>query len=260
MNIIIPAAGKGQRFIDAGFKTPKPFIEPLGNPFESNLNLLETAIISCCDVPNIKFHIIVNKDHKSYIENLNTQEKFENYHNITNLDINYIYIDKLTSGAAETCLKVKDFINNNDPLLIINSDQFIDDAFWLNRLIINNDFKKADGSIVCFPNNHPKWSYIKIQDGVITQVKEKEPISEFATVGAYYWTKGSDFVWSAEEMMNKNIRVNNEFYVAPSYNELIIKGKKIVPFFINSFWPLGTPEDLRKFEEDHDKRKNLQFE
>jgi dTDP-glucose pyrophosphorylase len=105
-----------------------------------------------------------------------------------------------------------------------------------------------DGNIVIFKSNHPKWSYAKTnEDGVVVEVAEKNPISDLATVGVYFWKKGSDYVKYAEEMINDNIRTNNEFYVCPVYNQAIKDGKKIKTFEIDKMWGLGTPEDLEFF-------------
>ena len=106
----------------------------------------------------------------------------------------------------------------------------------------------ADGGIVTFKATHPKWSFAKIdKNGVVTEVAEKNPISDNATVGYYYWKRGSDFVKYAEEMIEKNIRVNNEFYVCPVYNQAIEDGKTIRIAEAKSMWGLGTPEDLEYF-------------
>jgi len=95
---------------------------------------------------------------------------------------------------------------------------------------------------------HPKWSYAKISKiGLVTEVAEKKVISDNATVGIYYWKKGSDYVKFAERMIKKNIRYKNEFYVCPVYNQAIKENKKILIEQIHKMWGLGTPEDLEYF-------------
>ena len=109
-----------------------------------------------------------------------------------------------------------------------------------------------DGGILTFHSTHPKWSYARLDEsGFVSEVAEKKVISEHATVGVYYWGKGSDYVKYAEQMIEKNIRVNNEFYVAPVYNEAIADGKKIRIKDIQKMWGIGTPEDLNYFLEHH---------
>jgi dTDP-glucose pyrophosphorylase len=110
----------------------------------------------------------------------------------------------------------------------------------------------ADGGIVSFRATHPKWSFAKIDEqGLVTEVAEKNPISDIATVGYYYWKKGSDFVKYAEDMIEKDIRVNNEFYVCPVFNQAIESGKQIRTFNISKMWGLGTPEDLKHYLENY---------
>jgi len=106
----------------------------------------------------------------------------------------------------------------------------------------------ADGGIVTFKATHPKWSFAKIdENNFVTEVAEKNPISDNATVGYYYWKHGSDFVKYAEQMIEKDIRVNGEFYVCPVFNEAIADCKEIRTHTANGMWGLGTPEDLEYF-------------
>ena len=157
-----------------------------------------------------------------------------------------IIVDKLTEGAACTTLLAKKYINNNNPLLIANSDQFIE---WnSNEVLYNFNQKGVDAGILTFESTHPKWSYAKINSkGLVTKVAEKKPISNNATVGIYYWSSGKKYVQCAETMIKKDIRVNNEFYVCPVFNELILKNGKIKISNIKKMWGLGTPEDLNYF-------------
>jgi dTDP-glucose pyrophosphorylase len=110
----------------------------------------------------------------------------------------------------------------------------------------------VDGGIVTFEATHPKWSFAKIDEsGLVTEVAEKNPISNIATVGYYYWKKGSDFVKYAEEMISENIRVNNEFYVCPVFNQAVKDIKKVITFNVDGMWGLGTPEDLKYYLENY---------
>jgi dTDP-glucose pyrophosphorylase len=161
-----------------------------------------------------------------------------------------ICVDGVTEGAAVTVLKAQDFINNDRSLLIVNSDQFVE---WnSNQVMYAFNHHDLDGGIVTFENTHPKWSYVRLDDqGLVSEVAEKKVISNQATVGMYFWKQGSDFVRYAHQMIDKNIRVNNEFYVAPVYNEAIADGKKIRTKGIDKMWGLGTPEDLNVFLQYH---------
>ena len=161
-----------------------------------------------------------------------------------------VEVDKLTEGAACTALLAKKFINNNQPLFFANSDQFVE---WdSNEFLYKMNETNADGGIVTFEATHPKWSFAKVnKQGLVTEVAEKNPISNIATVGFYYWKQDSDFVKYAEQMINKNIRVNNEFYVCPVFNQAIEDNKEIRTFNINGMWGLGTPEDLNYYLENY---------
>jgi dTDP-glucose pyrophosphorylase len=155
-------------------------------------------------------------------------------------------VDEVTEGACCTTLLAEEYINNNNSLLIANSDQFIE---WVSGEYYHSiNTNGIDGSILTFENTHPKWSYVKCDDyGNVVELKEKEVISNNATVGIYYWKSGAEYVKYSKQMISKNIRVNNEFYVAPVYNEAIQDGKIIKTHRIKKMWGLGTPEDLEYY-------------
>ena len=189
-------------------------------------------------------HIFVVQ--KSHYEKYNLKTVLNN---ITP-DCEIVQVDGVTEGAACTTLLAKEFINNDQPLLMANSDQFVE---WdSNEFMYSMVGDNIDGGMLTFRSNHPKWSYAKLNDdGFVTEVQEKNPISDIATVGIYYWAKGSDYVKYAEQMIDNDIRVNNEFYVCPVFNEAIADDKKLKIFDIEKMWGLGTPEDLNYFLENH---------
>jgi dTDP-glucose pyrophosphorylase len=127
-----------------------------------------------------------------------------------------------------------------------NSDQIVE---WNSReFLYEMHSKNADGGIATFKSTHPKWSYAKINElGLVTEVAEKKPISDDATVGIYYWKHGSDFVKYAEQMIEKDIRVNGEFYTCPVFNEAILDEKNVYTTTVNKMWGIGTPEDLNYY-------------
>jgi len=149
----------------------------------------------------------------------------------------------LSSGAAETVLLAKEHINNNEPLIIVNADQVI--KCNLDQII--SEFEKYDGGILTFKSRDTKNSFALIENGYVTKVAEKQAISDHATVGLYHWKTGKDYVQYAEQMINKNIRTNNEFYVCPVYNEAIADNKKFITKPVDEMYPIGTPEDLKYF-------------
>jgi len=162
-------------------------------------------------------------------------------------------IDKVTEGAACTVLFARKHINNDNPLLIANSDQIVD--MKIEDYIIQAEKRELDGSILTFidKEKNPKWSFAKLENNLVTEVKEKVPISDIATVGIYYYSKGSHFVNAAIDMIVENDRVNNEFYVCPTYNYCIRESQKIGVYNIeqNQMHGTGTPEDLDKYIKDY---------
>ena len=237
LNVLIPMAGAGSRFTDAGYTFPKPLIEVRGK------SMIQVVVDNIGLDAN--YHFVVQKEHREKY-NLDTML------NLIAENCKVIEVDGLTEGAACTALLAKKFINNNQPLFFANSDQWVD---WDPvEFMYKMQETKSDGGIVTFEANHPKWSFAKTNnDGIVTEVAEKKPISTNATVGYYYWKHGSDFVKYAEEMIRKNIRVNNEFYVCPVYNQAIEDGKIIRISRAKAMWGLGTPEDLDYYVKNKEK-------
>jgi len=236
MNVLIPMAGAGSRFAEAGYTFPKPLIE-VGN---------KPMIQVVTDNLNIDAHhiFIVQKEH---------YEKYnlETVLNLIKPDCTIVQVDGVTEGAACTTLLAKEFINTDTPLVIANSDQFVE---WnSNEVLYAFSTEGVDGGILTFQSTHPKWSYAKLDDnGWVCEVAEKQPISTNATVGIYYYARGSDYVACAEQMIKNDIRTNNEFYVCPVYNELIGNGGNVRIKNIDRMWGLGTPEDLQNFMSNYE--------
>jgi HAD superfamily hydrolase (TIGR01509 family) len=231
LNVLIPMAGAGSRFQAAGYTFPKPLIEVKGKPMiqvvVENLNI------------DANFIYVVQKEHREKY-NLDTLL------NLITPGCKIVETDGMTEGAACTALLAKEHIDVDAPLFFANSDQFVE---WdSNEFLYKMNETNADGGIVSFKATHPKWSFAKVdENGLVTEVAEKNPISDIATVGYYYWKHGSDFVKYAEQMIEKDIRVSNEFYVCPVFNEAIADCKKIKTFDIPKMWGIGTPEDLDYF-------------
>ena len=229
MNILIPMAGLGSRFKASGYTVPKPLIPIEGKP------MIENAV----DTLGIKgnFIFITQKKHnlKSHLQSI-----YEN--------CNVIEIDYITKGSACTCLLAKEYINNNLPLIITNCDQIMwwDDKSFA-TFVENYPY---DGFVVTYTSDTLKNSYIRLnRDGFGVELAEKQVISSISLNGIHYWRQGKDFVYSAETMIKNNENYNGEFYVAPTYNNLIKKGKKIGVYHIpnEQHNAVGTPEDLIKY-------------
>jgi HAD superfamily hydrolase (TIGR01509 family) len=252
VNIVIPMAGNGSRFTSAGYKDPKPFIPVFGNPMIS-------WVVKNMGV-KAKYTFIIRKE-------------FDEVYNASSYlktiveNCNIVTVDKTTEGAACTVLLAKKYIDNSNPIIIINSDQYIefDDCPDATKFIFDFLYNPAeqvfDGKISTFNGErHPKWSYARVgDDGVITEVREKDPFSEHATTGLYMWRRGSDFVKYAGQMIEKNIRVNNEFYVVPVFNEAINDGLKFEICGCKRMWGIGVPEDLNYFLDNYQLKIALSY-
>jgi NDP-sugar pyrophosphorylase family protein len=237
LNIVIPMAGRGSRFANAGYELPKPLIPIHGHPM---IRLV---------TKNLRPH----QPHRFIF--LCLQEHIEK-HEVDRLlkrwepGCEIVIVDQVTEGAACTVLLAKELINNGDSLMIANSDQWVDTD--INAYLDTMNALKLDGLIMTMWADDPKWSFVRIDEqGHVTEVVEKEVISNEATVGIYNFRRGADFVAAAEKMIEKGARVNGEFYVAPVYNELISRGEAIGYFNIgkvgDGMYGLGVPEDLNLF-------------
>lgn len=236
MQIVIPMAGRGQRFKEAGYLLPKPLINVNG----------KTMIQRVIENINIDAHyiFIVLKEHYDAYDLKTILPKY-----CKSCEI--IVAEKVTDGAARHALLAKYLIDNDKELIIANSDQLLE---WHYNHFLDFVYKyEADGGIITFNASGPKWSYAAVnEDGVITKVAEKIEISKIATCGLYYFKHGKDFVSAAETMIKKNIRTNGDFYICPVYNELIEEGKTILNYPIPRMFGLGTPEDLEKYLGNND--------
>lgn len=231
MNVLIPMAGAGSRFQKAGYTFPKPLIDVMGKPMiqlvVENLNI------------DANFIFVVQKEHRE-------KYNIDTFLNLIAPNCQIIEVNCLTDGAACTALMAKELINNDNPLFFANSDQFI--VWNSNEFFYSMNETNSDCGIVTFKATHPKWSFVKLDENKhVIQVAEKNPISDTATVGFYYWKHGSDFVKYAEKMIRENLRVNNEFYVAPVFNQAIQDNKIVRTFDVDKMWGIGTPEDLDSF-------------
>ena len=235
INVVIPAAGEGSRFANAGWQAPKPFIDIAGKA------MIE-AVLENVVTPDSKPICIVRKNHLDAfpggIEVLRRR-------NAIVLDV-----DALTEGTACTILLARKYIDCEVPLLVANSEQIVD--FDCQEFLEDARRRSLDGSILVFrdPSRNPKWSFAAVNErGYVTEVAEKVPISDLATVGLYYFARGSEFVRAALDMIVANDRVNHEFYTCPVYNYLIRDGLRVGVYEVsaNRMNGLGTPDDLQSY-------------
>jgi len=229
-------AGEGSRFIKEGYTFPKPLIDVNGKPMIQTV--VENLDFDC------EYIFLVRKEHVEKYEGM-----LDTLGRITNDRFRHVVVDGLTEGAVCTALLAEKYIDNDEDLLIANSDQFIE--YEPENFKAFKNLTNTDAIVFTFNAVHPKWSFVRTNArGYIVEVAEKRPISNIATCGIYWYRKGSDFVRYAKQMVEKDIRVNNEFYIAPVYNELIADGKSLLPFYVHKMWGIGTPEDLKYFLEN----------
>lgn len=234
MNILLLLAGRGSRFKEVGYKEPKSLIPVKGKP------MVAWAIESLSFIKNPKYIVICLKEQEDSFEISKTLKKLCK-------ELQLVITDGVTEGAAKSALLARELINNDEELIISNGDQYFKSISFQKEL--KKEKKEFIGLIPIFEATHPRWSFAKVNGkNFVTEVAEKVPISNNATVGAYYFKKGRDFVWAAEEMIKKDIRRNNEFYICPTFNELIGRGDKIKAVETEAMWSLGTPEDVVYFE------------
>ena len=237
LNIVVPMAGAGSRFASAGYMDPKPLIPLHGIP------MIKVIIDNLRPTTSHRFIFICQRTHS---ETYDLESRLQSWAP----GCIVFLIDGVTQGAACTVLTVKHLIDHEHPLMIANSDQFVD--IFIDDYLKSMENPRLDGLIMTMKALDPKWSFVDLdQEGYVNRVVEKEVISEEATVGIYNFRHGKDFVTGAQKMIEKDLRVNGEFYVAPVYNLLIQDHCKFATYNIGSvdhgMYGLGTPQDLERF-------------
>ncbi len=229
MNIIIPMGGKGQRFIDAGYTVPKPFIDVLGTP------MYQLAINNLANNAFDQFVFIVSKDHKDYLCDILTfcpRSKI-------------VIIDQPVSGSVPACLLAEDYVPPFAPLVIANCDQIIDWNSYDFYTLCNAS--SVDGIVPTFKAVSNAHSYARQENGIVVEIKEKQVISDDALCGVHFWRTADMAFRSFRKSLAGPPHFNGDYYIAPTYNELIKEGKKIITYHTNGMTILGTPEKLEEY-------------
>jgi NDP-sugar pyrophosphorylase family protein len=232
LNIVMPMAGLGSRFREAGFAVPKPLIDVQGRPMyawateslplEYSSRLIFILLASQPEFPDLTRDI---------------QTRYAAHQPVV------LSVPELTAGQAITVLRAKELINNDEPLLIHNADTgFSGDRDWTEKAYAEN----LDGALLVFPSQEKRWSFSRANAaGFIEEVREKEVISPWASTGTYWFRRGADFVSAAETRFHSGKREASEFYVGPLYNDLIAAGARVKNFPISKLYCFGTPDDLK---------------
>ncbi|MCU0287584.1 MAG: glycosyltransferase family 2 protein [Acidobacteria bacterium] len=236
MNFVIPMAGRGKRFSEAGYLKPKPLIEVGGKTLlQWSVDSLPLALCT-----NLIFVILMEHEQEYKVSEYIRQWYKDTYH------VHFVFLTEVTRGQAETVLKAGHLLTPDEPLLIYNIDTYFRSG-TLTNLLRRGDI---DGVLGAFNDDSSRFSFAKTNhNGFVTEVAEKIPISANALTGLYHFSRGSDFLKVAEESLRKNDMTKGEFYVAPMYNKLIAEGKKYVLDFCSQHYILGTPAELKVFEQ-----------
>lgn len=236
MNLVIPMAGDNKQFKDAGLKYNKNFTEINHKP------LFQRVFDSVTKINAQNFIFVVNKEdaHKYHI---NKSLK------LLAPNCRVVVAQGQTAGAACSVLLAAEFIDNDDELIVFNGDQVLEcDLEGVVKTFRANNW---DGGIVTFESVHPRWSFVRLdENNFVIETAEKDPISNHATAGFYYFKHGKDFVASVKQMIHKDANVNGVYYVCPAYNEMIIRQKIIGCVEIDGalYFPLTTPKEVAEYE------------
>jgi len=238
INIVVPIAGRGKKFEESGAVFPKALVEIKSKP------MIQVVVenISLNKTYNQQFIFIVNKrDHQKFA----ITQVLE----LLAPGCKVIVVEADTKGSACSVLLAIEYIDNDTPLLVANGDQYLD--IDMNHFISDAQDRNLDGSLIVFDSIHPRWSFVKIDEkGYVVEAAEKRPISRNATAGVYYYKKGSFFVKAAKELIRKKSTVMEQYFVCPTYNEMVLSGMQIGVFKIDpgKMYGLGTPEEVKEFE------------
>jgi dTDP-glucose pyrophosphorylase len=236
INILIPLAGSNQFFPESEYPYPKPLIEI------NDKTMIEHVINNFDNITEEKqFIFIVNSDDckKYHLDNV--------LNLLTDHNCKIVKIDNETKGAACSAMMAIEYINNENPLVIVNADQLFDDN--MNEII--SSFKNVDGGVVSFESIHPRWSYARVDgENYIVETAEKRPLSKHAIAGFFYFKQGKDFIDSAMNMIKKDANVNGLYYISPTLNEMVLNNKKLIVKTIdnNKYHTFYTPQKIQEYE------------
>jgi dTDP-glucose pyrophosphorylase len=237
ISIVVPMAGRGSRFSQAGYDTPKPLIPIHGAP------MIRVVIENIRPSSPHRFIFICQAEAVARYDLRRRLDAWAPGSAVVELDY-------VTEGAACTVLTAEQHIDRDQPLMIANSDQYVD--IVIDDYLAQMERQALDGLIMTMDADDPKWSFAAVDDaGLVTRVVEKQPISRHATVGVYNYRRAGDFIDGAREMIARDLRVNGEFYVAPVYDQMIARGARVGVYSVGAedagMYGLGIPADLEKF-------------
>ncbi|MGV8171667.1 MAG: glycosyltransferase family 2 protein [Candidatus Woesearchaeota archaeon] len=238
LNILIPLGGKSQFFNDEDYPFPKPVIEIDGKP------MIQLVLDNFLNIKRDKRFIFILREEDCTKYHIDKILKL-----LTEENCVIVKLSNDTKGAACSALMAIDNINNDDSLIISNGDQILDIDF--NTVLNEFEDRELDGGLICFESVHPKWSYARLdENGKIIETAEKKPISKNAIAGFYYYAKGKHFVNAAMRMIENDASVGGIFFVAPTFNELVLAGKnlEIIKIPSSAYHSFYSPQKIVEYE------------
>lgn len=241
IKIVMPISGDARQFAERGYTFPKPLVEIAGRP------MIDIVAQNLRPADPHQFVFVCRQQHV-------TAFALADVLSLATPGCRVITVSEPTGGALCTVLLAAEEIDDGE-LLICNGDQYIEHG--VDSFLESARAGEWDGYIMTFPSSHPKWSYVRVEDGEVVAVAEKRPISRQATTGVYYFRSGQLFLKAAEQMLIKNATVAGQFFVCPVYNELVLAGARVGAYPIPqaSMHSLGTPEDVEAFAQSEAVRR-----
>ena len=236
MNVLVPLAGP-----EVSFEETSAFGKSLAEI--ARKPVIEHVVNNLQTIGDARFTFVVKKSDVQ-------QHHIDSVLRLLSPDCDVVVADSVPAGAACTCLLAIEHIDPDQGLLITNGDQII--RTDLARVIADFQNRDLDGGIIIFDAVHPRWSYVRLNDdSLVIEAAEKRPISRHATAGFYYYRRGADFIEAAQQMIRKRASVNDQYYVCPTYNEMILKQRKIGVFEIPKevYFSLSSPQGVKYYED-----------
>jgi NDP-sugar pyrophosphorylase family protein len=232
----MPVAGLGSRFATVGITEPKPLIRIGNTP------MVRWAADSIPFVDDDDFVFVVRQVH------VDEHDIDDRLRDIFSSAVDVVVIDYLTEGPACTTRLAAECVDESESVVITDSDHYFENEAYC--ALVSGAPDDVAGAVPVFESAQEGLSYSALNGHRITRVREKERISSYANIGAYYYRKFGDFLSALERMEATAERVNNEYYVAPTYNELIADGKTVAARECETVWSLGTPHAVERFERE----------
>ena len=236
INIVIPIASNKLHDENEIFQYPLPLIEILGK------SIIEYSLEGLKNIDDVAKFIFILKE-----EDCNKYH-FDNSLKLIIPDCSIVKLKSQTKGAVCSILMAIDLLDKDSEMLIINYDQFLD--YKIDKIINYFRCRNADGGLLTFKSIHPRWSFARVIGDDVLETAEKNPISNFAIAGFYYFKKASDFIEGAFNIIRYDEKYNNYFYTSSVFNQMILKNKVVKNYTIplSVYYSFYSPQKIKEFE------------